>query len=64
MKIALPLMAFLLMTALILSACVPEKAEENSFDSPTQQEMDLHKQRMQGFGYMDTEPQNGAFGKE
>jgi len=56
--------AFLLMTALIFSACVPEKSEENKFDSHVQQEMDLHKQRMQGFGYMDTEPQDGAFGKE
>lgn len=56
--------AFLLMTALIFSACVPENEEKNKFDSDLQQEMDLHKHRMQGFGYMDTEPQDGAFGKE
>jgi hypothetical protein len=57
-------LTFLLMIPLIVAACFPEKPEEAKINPLIQQEMDLHKQRMQGFGYMDTEPQDGAFGKE
>lgn len=53
-----------LISIFILSACIPENAEKQKIDSAIQREMDLHKQRMQGFGEMDTPPQDGAFGKE
>lgn len=56
--------AFLLITIISVAACVPEKTEEQKIDSMIQREMDLHKQRMQGFGEMDTPTQDGVFRKE
>ena len=56
--------SFLIIIIFSLSACVPEKAEEQKIDSQIQREMDLHRQRMQGFGDMDTPQQDGAFGSK
>jgi hypothetical protein len=56
--------AFLMIAPLLLAACVPEKPEEREIDSLIQQEMDLHKDRMQGFGDMDESSKHGFFGEK
>jgi hypothetical protein len=56
--------AFLLMTLLSVAACIPEKTEEQKIGSAIQREMELHKQRSEGWGYMETPAQDSAFGKE
>ena len=56
--------AFLLITPFLLAACVPDKTEEAKIGPDIQQEMDLHKDRMQGFGYIDPASQNGFFGEK
>jgi outer membrane biogenesis lipoprotein LolB len=55
---------FLLIAPFLLAACVPEKPEEQQIAPSIQQEMDLHKDCMQGFGYMDPASQNGFFGEK
>lgn len=57
-------LTFLLMIPLIVSACFPEKPEEKKIDSMIQQEVDLHRHRMQGFGEMDESSKSGFFGEK
>lgn len=54
----------LIMIPFILASCFAEKPEEKKIDSSIQQEIDLHKQRMQGFGDMDESSKNGFFGEK